>query len=160
MIKTNAKIVFVINRRIFNGKLTRLFTGCYCYHVGILIDDKFYDVSPFTGRRVKKYEPIHYKHDQHVIFDAPVDIIEYFLIDQIDNYNVHYGFLDYVLYLIKPLKRIFPTMKLFNPHGLICSEQVNNDMIDSKWTSPWHKDEHPPSPCEMLKYFSNRYTHK
>jgi len=115
-------------------------------------------VNPFTGRRISLYEPTHYKHDQHVIFDAPVDVREWILKDKIKHYNVHYGFFDYVLYLFKPIKRIFPTFKMFNPHGLICSEQVNVDLIDDHWNSPWHKNEHPPSPCEMLKHFSNKYT--
>jgi len=147
------EIVFVINKRIINGKLTRFFTGCYCYHVGILIDDKFYDVSPFTGRRVGKYEPTHYKDDEHIIFDSPVEINETLLIDKLENHNKLYGFIDYLFYLLKPIKRIFPNFKLFNPYGVICSEQVNNDIIDSNFVTPWPKNEHPPSPCEMLRHF-------
>lgn len=153
-----AQIVFVINKRIFNGKLTRLFTGCYCYHVGILIDGNFYDTAPFKGRRVNKYTPQHYKDDEHVIFDLPINIKEEMLIDKILNRNVHYGYLDYFLFLFKPLTRIFPKFKLMNPHGEICSEQVNNDLFESGMRTPWHPSDHPPSPCTMLQYFLNKYT--
>jgi len=151
------QIVFVINKRIFNGKLTRFFTGCYCYHVGILIDGNFYDIAPFKGRRVKKYEPQHYENDEHIIFDSLVNIKEEMLIDKIINLNIHYGYLDYFLFLFKPLIRIFPKFKLINPRGEICSEQVNNDLFESGMRTPWHPSDHPPSPCTMLEYFFNKY---
>lgn len=151
----NTKIVFVINKRIINGKLTKFFTGCHCYHVGLLIDDKFYDVSPWTGRRVADYKPTKYEHDEHFIVDSPVEINPEKLLHKIEHENVMYGFIDYFMFLFKPLRRIFPNFRMFNPHGEICSEQVNNDLIDAGWPSPWKKDEHPPSPCEMLYYFRN-----
>lgn len=155
----DVKIVFVINKRILNGKLTKFFTGCYCYHVGILVDNLFYDVAPFKGRRVAEYNPEHYEDDQHIIFDAPVYIPEWKLKINLND-KVSYGYIDYVLFLFKPLTRIFPSFKLFNGKGLICSEQVNNDLIGAGWKSPFPRNEHPPSPCTLLDYFLNHYTPK
>lgn len=152
------KIVFVINKRIINGKLTKFFTGCYCYHIGILINGKFYDVSPFKGRRVQDYKPENYKDDYHIIFDSPVEISEAELIHKMEEHNKPYGFIDYIMFLFRPLNRIFPNFKMFNPYGVICSEQVNQDLYDAGWYgTPWNVKYHPPSPCEMLDYFLNKY---
>lgn len=147
------QIVFVLNNRRLSGRLTRFFTGCYCYHVGIRIGDKFYDMK--WRRRVRDWKPSYYPNDRYIVFNSPVKINEKFLIEKMIGTDAHYGFKDYLLFALKPLFKLFK-IPLKNQDGMICSEQVNNDLIDMGWNSPWSKTEHPPSPCEMLRYFKSK----
>lgn len=150
----SAKIVFIINKRKIFGILTRIFTGCYCYHCGILMNGYFYDVSWI--RRRSPWHPDLYKDAQIVMFNSPVEIDENLLIEKILNRDTAYGFINYFLYGIKPVARLFRIV-VPNMGGVICSEQVNEDLIDSGWKSPWPIEIHPPSPCKMLNFFLNHY---
>lgn len=153
MKNTPQQIVFVLNQRRFSGVLTHLFTGCYCYHVGIRIGDNFYDMK--WKRRQRKWKPTYYPNDHYIIFDSPVILDEKILIEKMIGEKDHYGFMDYLLFVIRPISKIFK-IPLKNQDGLICSEQVNNDLIESGWKSPWKRKNHPPSPCEMLRYFKSK----
>ena len=150
----SAKIVFIINKRKLFGILTRIFTGCYCYHCGILINNYFYDVSLI--RRRTKWTPESYPDAKVIVFDSPVEIDENILIEKILDKNTIYGLFNYLLYGIKPIARFFK-IPIKNMGGIICSSQVNEDLIDSGWKSPWPIEKHPPSPCVLLSYFINRY---
>ena len=149
------QVVFFINKRKFSAILTRIFTGCYCYHVGFVNSDYLYDMS--WMRRRAKWNP--QQNTDYVIFDSPVDIPEEYFIDQILNNNTHYGFKDYAMFLFRPFQKLLQTTRNDNK-GVICSEMVNKDLIKHGWKSPFHVNSHPPSPCDLLKHFCNKYEMK
>jgi len=153
----DTKIVFIVNKRKFFGILTRIFTGCHCYHCGILIGDNFYDVS--WRRRRSEWSPESYPNAKVIVFDSPIEIDEKILINKMMSSKETYGILNYFLYAIKPFFRALK-IPMWNMGGIICSEQVNEDLIDAGWHSPWEKKRHPPSPCKMLSYFANHYNYK
>jgi hypothetical protein len=138
------KVVFFTDKGRLSSYLTYLFTGCYIYHVGFLVGDYFYDMN-WMRRRVK-WMPTQYADDQIEMIDSPVEVSEEFLINKILNENVHYSLTDYLFFFFRSFGR-----KVKNTDGLICSEQVNNDLIENGWDSPWSETAAPPSPCDLYK---------
>jgi len=153
--ESKAKVVFILNNSKLSGWLTWLFTGCTCYHVGIIKGEWFYDMYWMRRRTIWK-KTHYYEKDQCIYFESPVTVPEQYLINKIIDRSEHYGVWDYMTFGLKPLlKKMGISIK--NMKGTICSEQVNEDLMGKGWNSPWPNNSHPPSPCKMLDYFLNKY---
>lgn len=146
----NGTIVFLSNKNTLSGKLTHFFTGCYTYHVGIVLNGKFYDM--YWMRRRRKWFQL-YKNDQMICYESPVNINQEVLDKKILDDNDHCDVWDRVMFGIRPIFHFFG-QSTRNNKGIICSEQVNNDLIDAGWESPWSKKDTPPSPCDLLRELS------
>ena len=148
------KIVFLTNKRNRSGILTKFFTGCYAYHSGFLVPSGYFYDMYYMRRRVKwPYKPYH--ESSAIMFDSPVEIPEEYFVHKILEGVDHYSMMDYALFALRPLFHLFGKSTR-NYNGLICSEQVNFDLIAHGWKSPWPIKAAPPSPCDLLKHFSKR----
>jgi len=143
------EIVLIKNRHSILGKMCKLFTGCYAYHIGFLKNDMFYDMQLMRTRR--RWPCYTGKHTEIIKIKAPVDIPEEYFIDKILNDNTTYGILDYLWFGLRWFRAI--EKKTRNQSGLICSEMVNQDLIAHGWNSPWGEKSAPPSPCDFAEYF-------
>ena len=151
------KIVFFLEDKGIYGFLTRRFTGCSAGHVGFLCPDSgwFYDM--YLMRRRRKW-PVGDTR-KVVAFDAPVQVPEQYLIDKIlDSGSEYYGFVDFLLFALRPLYRLLGR-PVRNHNGIICSEMVNDDLIENGWPSFWQETSAPPSPCDLFRYFEPNVTH-
>jgi hypothetical protein len=162
----NVKIFIAFNKDSISGKLTKLFTGCTAYHIGFIVPDSgyIYDMN-LLFRRVKITE----EKAQHIgdtikLIDLPQGVIltEEDLIERVfsgvedlcDNGSMLknlYGFIDYIMYGFRWAYHLFGKSTP-NFGGEICSEVVNNLLIDHGWSSPFIKE--VPSPCDFVKYFN------
>ena len=143
------KIAFIFNSDAIFGKLAKIFTGCYAYHVVFLDEEAgtFYDMH-FKRRRGNW--STYSANKEVVILPVPSSctISREFLEGKLTNDNSSYGFTDYVLFGIRPLFHLFGKSTR-NAKGVICSEMVNNDLVDCGWKWGFSKEEHPPSPCDL-----------
>ncbi len=147
------RIVFFLEDKGIYGYLTWLFTGCHVNHVGFLCPESgwFYDM--FLMRRRRKW-PVDDPR-RVVMFDAPVQVPESYLIEKIlDSGSEYYGFVDYLLFALRPLYRLVGR-PVRNHKGIICSEMINDDLIENGWQSPWQESSAPPSPCDLLRRFQS-----
>jgi hypothetical protein len=95
--------------------------------------------------------------DSFVLFDCPAPITsedcEEFL--KRDS-QVHYGFLDYLLFALRPLYHLFGKSTR-NAGGMICSEMVNLWLWRIRpGCTPWPPDQAPPSPCDFYPFLTQQ----
>jgi hypothetical protein len=148
------KIVFFLEDKGIYGFLTRLFTGCSAGHIGFLCEGSGWCYDMFLMRRRRKW-PVA-DNRKLAIFESPVEVPEQYLIDKIlDSGSEYYGFIDFLLFALRPFYRLVGR-PVRNHDGIICSEMVNNDLIENGWASNWPKTSAPPSPCHLLRYFEKR----
>lgn len=144
------KVAFIkANKWYIPSFLTKWFTGCRYYHVGLLNEenDWFYDMN-LMRRRIAFSE---YLRAGHEVTLFPCRITEEYLKRQILNTNDKYGFADYFLFVYRWLG-----FKVKNRKGLICSEMVNNDLKVFGGNNHLPTDAEPPSPCELYEYLYER----
>jgi hypothetical protein len=124
------KIAFIYSKSLFSAKLTKFFTGSYCYHVGWVDEktNKMYDMNLLRRRR----DWPHYPMDRVILVDSPVEISGEYMEQQLDKDDNSYGFLDYLLFSLRPLFHIFGKSTP-NAGGVICSEMIYNDMRAHGW---------------------------
>lgn len=148
----NTKIVMFYDEKYFFGKLCKFFTGEPIYHITILKDNHFYEVNTFLGRRKihKDQRKIH-KSTTLFVCDSPVELTTEFLDYVTLNDNDYYGFNDYVQFAIRWL--VIFNKRITDKKGIICSEAINDDLIDNGWGSPWKKTDPPPSPADFYRLF-------
>ena len=149
------KIVFVENlHKNWYKTAMKWVTGCPKHHVGFLCEESgiMYDMS--LQRRHRTFSSVVASHTGKLftIIEAPVNVSEAFLIGKETNSD-HYGTLDYVYFLLKPLYHLVGKMTR-NQDGIICSEQVELDLRSNGWI--YHFPE-VPSPCDLfnglIKYY-------
>jgi hypothetical protein len=118
----------------FPSKLTKLFTGSKCYHIGWVDEEnsKFYDMNLLRRRKVWPCYP----PERVILVDSPVEVTSKFLEDQLDIDEQHYGIFDYLLFIIRPVYHFFGTSTR-NAGGVICSEMIENDLMANGWKSPF-----------------------
>lgn len=151
------KLGFIVRKDYFPSKLTKLFTGCYCYHVGFhdIETDTFYDMN-FT-KRARKNITQRYKPEHIIHVDCPVEITVEDLQNDIIYNNTLYGLFDYLLFSVRWLYHLFG-QSTPNAGGLICSEWCNDLLVEHGWTeSPFSPDEEVPSPCDLLSALVPEY---
>lgn len=146
----NTKIIVFSNKKKLAGILCNIFTGGPEHHIGFMINDNIYDM--FLMRRKTKLDHWKRRGQFIYIFDSPVEISEEYFVNKILNDNVEYGFLDYIAFTYRWFFKILLKKKLKDKSGLICSEMVNEDLIDNGFVTKFKKNDFPPSPHDMLKY--------
>lgn len=145
------KLVFVYNKDKLSGRLTKIFTGSYCYHVGFLDDEAkflggngkiFYDMDLLRRKRMwyGLYNPLNV-----VIIDCPARITTSYLEMKLTSDDQSYGFLDYLLFALRPIYHLFGKSTR-NASGLICSEMVYNDLRENDWKVEFSE---VPSPADL-----------
>lgn len=147
------KLGVVFNHNKWNGRLTKLFTGCYAYHT-IWVDDEFeyvYDISKIRRKRIWP----RYKEDEVLFFDFPEVTREYLEKKNITD-DTLYGYVDYILFGFRWVYHLFgkPTR---NAGGMICSEMSNIDLRACGVVTPWELNEAPPSPCDLYRWCLERF---
>lgn len=142
------KIAIIFNHASLSGKLTKIFTGCYAYHIGFVDDahNKFYDMNLiFRRRNWPYYPPTHVK-----LYDCPVEITREDLEHWLDTDDDYYSIKDYFMFSVRKFFKILG-FNTRNYKGAICSEKVNQILIWKGWDSPWPLSDAPPSPCDFVK---------
>lgn len=147
------KLAIIINANKLSGRLTRFFTGCPAYHAAWVDEEAglMYDMNLLRRRRKWPYYP----QDQVALFDAPGNVTRAYLEDKLTSDENHYGFVDYLLFALRPLYHLFGKSTR-NAGGVICSEMVNVDIWNCGGTTPWRPSEPPPSPCDLYAFMSGR----
>ncbi len=146
-----AKLAVFYNHKL-TGYLTKIFTGSYAYHVGWVCEDndKFYDMNLIRRRRIWSTEKV---DRDYLLFDFPLVNAEY-LEFKTDTDTATYGFIDYVLFAIRPLYHLFGKSTR-NANGVICSEMCNDDIIACGYKTPWSVQNEPPSPGDLAEWLNN-----
>lgn len=141
------KIAFIYSKTKISGLLTKFFTGSYCYHVGWVDEknNKMYDMNLIRRRRNWPYYPA----ERVVLIDAPVTVTAEFLESKLSSDENHYGFVDYLLFGLRPFYHIFG-MSTRNAKGVICSEMIYNDLRECGWDVEFVD---VPSPADLEKKF-------
>jgi hypothetical protein len=125
--------------------LTRFLTGCSAYHIGFYSETSgyFYDMD-LRRRRILWADYFNSSKMETEMFPCD-DVSESYLKSLVLDSKYRYGFMDYILFLFRKLG-----FKVKNRKGLICSEMVNNDLLNHKIKTPWARNAPPPSPCDFL----------
>lgn len=137
------KVGFVYGKGI-PSKLTKFFTGSEAYHVFFVDEelDKMWDMHLIRRRRNWP----HYPPEQKVVLvDAPVAITAAFLDHKLDTCDQTYGFVDYLLFGLRPIYHLFGKSTR-NVGGVICSEMVANDLAECGWPVRFKE---VPSPADL-----------
>lgn len=149
----NTKIVLFTHCTIkIQAFFTRLLTKCNAYHCGILIEDSDYLYDMYFMRRRRKWSEIKDSYSYEIV-EAPIEIPETYLINEILNHNEAYGFKDFLKFGIRPLYHLIGK-STHNSNGIICSGMVAADLSNNGWSDmpeAWYKEE--PSPCDLYRAF-------
>ena len=139
------RIAFIFNRRKFSGWLTRLWTGCYCYHVAFVDerDGVMYDMNLLRRKRAWP----HYPPTNVVLVDTPVAMSREFLEGKLLSDENRYGVLDYCYFILRPALHLFGRLARDLP-GTICSEMIYEDLRECGWTYEFPE---VPSPCDLYR---------
>lgn len=135
------KIVFIYGNR-FNSRLTKLFTGSTCYHVGFTDGVKFWDMHKIRRRRLwdGMYPPARY-----LLADCPVPVTAEYLDHKLDTDNSTYGYVDYLLFGLRWFYHLVGKSTR-NAGGVICSEMVADDLAACGWRKRFRE---VPSPADL-----------
>lgn len=152
-------IVFIHNRNKLSGKLTKLFTGSYIYHVGFVTEDREYLYDMNLMHRSVLFKD-HYNPESVLVVDCPVPITEDEILRRIAQLNGEasvrnpfYSFLDYCGFALRPIYHFFGKSTP-NFGGDICSEWVNNELTENGWKSTYkHTD--IPSPTDLYQQLTD-----
>lgn len=134
------KIVFIYGTR-FNSKLTKLFTGSTCYHVGFTDGIKFWDMNLIRRRRLWPLYPA----DRTIVVDCPVAVTAEYLDHKLDTDDATYGMLDYLLFGLRWAYHLVGKSTR-NAGGVICSEMVAADLVANGWDARFLE---VPSPADL-----------
>ncbi len=140
------KVAFIYSKEKLSGKLTKFWTGSYCYHVAIVDEDagKMYDQHLILRRR--KWP--HYNPQNVVLVDTPVSVSKEYLENLLDTDENSYGFLDYIMFSLRGVFHLFGKSTP-NMGGVICSELVYNILKDNGWKVRFAET---PSPADLEKH--------
>lgn len=150
-------VAFIFSNTNWEGKLCNLFTGCYCYHVGFVTDDKKWMYELNILRRRVSWEG---RYPEENVMLVPCPVKEEWLLDDIANYNGHifdpgswYGLANYLMFAVRPIYRVLGKQPK-NFKGEICSQWVNEALIAAGVNTGFDKNAAPPSPCDLLKFYT------
>ena len=138
------KLAFIYSTKKFSGKLTKFFTDSYCYHVGFVEDDIFYDMHLIRRKRIwSDYS----KNKEVTLIDCPAPVTREYLERKLATDTSTYGWMDYLLFGLRPLFHLFGQSTI-NAGGVICSEMVYEDLRECGWP---HEFFEVPSPADLEK---------
>lgn len=138
------RVAFIYSRDKLSGKLTKFFTGSYCYHVGFTDGVYFWDMHLLTRRR---YWWGLYPPQSVRLVDTPVEVSAEYLNDFYDRSTDVYSFADYLLFALRPIYHLFGKSTR-NQKGKICSELVSDLLVNNGWTTRFKE---VPSPADLEK---------
>lgn len=144
----SARLVFIYSKTKFLAKLTKIFTGSYCYHVGWLVqnpttkEEEFFDMNLL--RRIRNWEGL-YPNDRIKIVDSPVVVTWEYLYTATKLSSEVYGFVDYFLFALRPIYHLFG-QSTRSAKGKICSEIVYDDLWNNGY---WKIFKEVPSPADL-----------
>lgn len=151
------KLIVFFNAHKISGILTKIFTGCYAYHVGWLDEehDKIYDM--FLLRRRRIWSEVRSQGGTILLFSSPeFDLVTRdYLEKKLESDENIYGWIDYLCFAIRPFYHLFGCSTR-NANGVICSEMVNDDIWECGGTTPWDPKDEPPSPCNIYNWIKDR----
>lgn len=135
-------IAVISSRSKISGRLTKLFTGSYAYHVGFVDTErtKFYDMNLLFRRRTWP----HYPAADVTLYYCPVAVTADDLEWWLDHDDDWYGVLDYLSF---GLKKLLPGIRT-SFKGAICSEKVWQILQFKGWAQEF---EFVPSPADFEK---------
>ena len=138
------RVAFVFNAGKLSGILTRIFTGCSCYHVAFVDEERglMYDMNLLRRRRPWP----HYADERVIVLDAPVPVPRAYLEERLTRDDARYGVLDYCLFALRPLYHLVGKSTR-NAGGTICSEMVASDLQANGWSAEFAE---VPSPCQLF----------
>jgi len=142
------RIAFISSRDKLSGKITRFFTGSYCYHVGFTDGIYFWDMHLLARRR---YWWGLYPTQSFRLVDTPVEVSAECLDDFMTRSNDVYSITDYLLFALRPIYHLFGKSTR-NRDGMICSELVADVLIDNGWEV---KFDEVPSPADLERLLVN-----
>ena len=137
------KVGFIYSKKKLSGKLTKFWTGSYCYHV-VLVDEekgRMYDQHLIFRRR---FWP-HYDPASVLLVDTPVEVSREYLECLLDTDENTYGWLDYLLFALRPLFHLFG-LSTPNAKGIICSELIDTILKIHGWKYEIYE---VPSPADL-----------
>lgn len=143
------KIAFIYSKTKFSGKLTKFWTGSYCYHVA-LVDEKkklMYDQNLLFRKRKWPY----YNSEDVVLADPPVDVSSEYLEELLSIDEQTYGFMDYILFALRPIYHFFGKSTR-NFGGIICSERLYDIFKAYGWSYTFVE---VPSPADLERVILN-----
>lgn len=143
------KIAFIYSKEKFSGKLTKFWTGSYCYHVAF-VDEKtgrMYDQNLLFRKRRWPY----YNHEDVVLIDPPVDVSADYLEYLLETDEQVYGFMDYILFALRPVYHFFGKSTR-NFGGIICSERIYQILKRYGWKEEFKE---VPSPADLERALLN-----
>lgn len=144
------KVIFFYSQTKFSAKLTKIFTGSFCYHVGWLV------TNPHTGeeevfdmnllRRVRSFSEVslHLRGPIKIV-EVPVDVSWSYLYGKLKSDENVYGFKDYLLFGFRKIFHLFGASTP-NAQGVICSEMVYNDAVENGHPAVFTE---VPSPADL-----------
>lgn len=141
-------LAIISDRDKLNGKLTRIFTGCYAYHTAWVDIERghMYDMNLLRRRRSWP----RYRSANVELYDFPKVTREHLEHRLTHDFSV-YGWVDYILFGLRPIYHFFG-QSTRNAGGVICSEMCNNDAWDCGDVTPWPPSGPPPSPCDLARW--------
>ena len=147
------KIAFISNPNKLSGKLTKFFTGSYCYHVALVdeINGVMYDQNLLLRRRLWP----HYGDETTVtLIESPVKITSEYMEQLLSTDEATYGWIDYCLFALRPVYHLFGKSTR-NANGVICSELVYSVLLMNGWK---HRFKEVPSPADLERVLNGRKT--
>ena len=143
------KLAFISNKNKLSGKLTKFFTGTFCYHVAFvdLKTGRMYDMNLLRRKRLWPY----YDSEEIRLVECPVDVPAEYLEAKLLTDENHYGFFDYCLFALRPLFHLFGKSTR-NAGGVICSEMVYEDLKANGWQ---RRFDEVPSPADLEREILN-----
>lgn len=139
-------LVVISNVDTLSGKLTTIFTGCPAYHTAWVDDERGVMYDMYFLRRRRPW-PQQYRGNQ-IKAKRFTSVTREYLEDRLTQDNRVYGFLDYLLFGLRPVFHLFGRSTR-NAGGVICSEMVNEDLQACGYKTPWPLESPPPSPCDI-----------
>ncbi len=134
------RVGFAYNHGL-SSKLTKFFTNSGCYHVFFCDDTHIWDMNLIMRRRLlTEYNPANLK-----FAPCPVFVTLEFLEHKLDTYDETYGWMDYLLFALRPVYHFFG-LSTRNKGGVICSEMVYDFLRECGW---WAEFKEVPSPADL-----------
>lgn len=149
MMSSPMKLAIIFNTKKISGKLTKFFTGCYAYHTAWVDLENGYMYDMNLLRRRRKWP--HYKKGTVRLYDVPGNVTREYLEDQLTEDESSYGYLDYILFGIRPLFHLFGKSTR-NAKGVICSEMIIKDIHATGGQTPFSLKKNIPSPCDLYRW--------
>lgn len=156
-----AFIFLSYNNKSIPGKVVKFLTGSYAYHMGFYVpgSDNIYDMNLLFRKLPNGLSRL--TPGLTVMMPCPVliteDMLKQAVFDGVNEFcsggpaNATYGFKDYLAFFFRGVYKYFgnPTP---NFKGKICSEKVNDILVEHGWSSPFTTE--VPSPADFARYFN------